>query len=86
MSLALQITSPATTNTHQCVCKAYAAYEKPDFTTTDASGDPRAVTAFSCLPACLKSVSFGEKETPVSGLRGVFRCLQEVPRKFSSTV
>lgn len=35
VSLALHITSPAITNTHQHTCKA-AAYLKPDITTTDA--------------------------------------------------
>ena len=37
VSLALRITSPTITNTHQYICKA-AAYEKPDLTTTDAGG------------------------------------------------
>jgi len=35
VSLALRITSPTVTNTHQYTCKA-AACRKPDLTTTDA--------------------------------------------------
>lgn len=38
VSLALRITSPTITNTHQYICKAASSYKKPDLTATDAEG------------------------------------------------